>query len=91
MYFYLLFTKLIIVYLCSSRNFYFFSVFSHFRTRSNIPQSPTKWGVQIAGMIFQTRSSPSDIYEFSHASMAHSWFPSGTFIVKTPCKIVPAE
>ncbi|WP_416386277.1 DUF6783 domain-containing protein [Blautia faecis] len=56
-----------------------------------MPQSPTKWCVQIAGMIFQTRSSPSDIYEFSHASMAHSWFPSGTFIVKTPCKIVPAE
>ncbi|MEQ2412652.1 DUF6783 domain-containing protein [Blautia acetigignens] len=26
-----------------------------------------KWGVQIAGMIFQTRSSPSDIQEFAHA------------------------
>ena len=24
----------------------------------------------------------SDIQEFAHASMAHSWLPSGTFIVK---------
>ena len=23
----------------------------------------------------------SDIHEFAHASMAHSWLPSGTFIV----------
>ena len=31
-----------------------------------------KWGVQIAGMIFQTRSRQDHIQEFAHASMAHS-------------------
>ncbi len=28
------------------------------------------------------QSSLSDIHEFAHASMAHSWLPSRTFIVR---------
>ena len=37
--------------------------------------------IRAADLIRNPGYRPSDIHEFAHASMAHSWLPSGTFIV----------